>query len=119
MSNPVHDRLELILEHEAAFRLQKVFEERRAVLKDIPGFWPTALHNHALLAAASGYADDQKALGFLQDVWVARNPRDHRAYSIEFVCTSVLGPPGIQSLRELCAPFPSISTPTLSSTTPF
>ncbi|KAF9518477.1 hypothetical protein BS47DRAFT_1289656 [Hydnum rufescens UP504] len=84
MSNPVHDRLELILEYEAAFRLEKVFEERRAVLKNIPGFWPTALHNHALLAAASGYADDQKALGFLQDVWVARNPRDHRAYTIEF-----------------------------------
>jgi len=79
-----HDRLELVLEHEAAFRLEKVFAERRPILKGISGFWPTAFHNHALLAAASGHADDQKALGFLQDVWVTRNPKDHRAYTIEF-----------------------------------
>ena len=43
------------------------------------------MRNHVLLSETTSLPDDQKALTFLEDLHVVRDPREHRAYAIEFV----------------------------------
>jgi len=78
------ERIEYAIERDAQKKLDAAYETRRPVLKSIPGFWPAAFKNHAMLAAVSIQAEDVKALSFLEDVWVWRDPKEHRAYGFEF-----------------------------------
>lgn len=43
--------------------------------------------NHTLFAYHVQHSADQLALTYLEDVWVARDPAEPRAYTIEFVST--------------------------------
>ncbi|KAF9270542.1 hypothetical protein L218DRAFT_42210 [Marasmius fiardii PR-910] len=77
-------RAELILDREALKRLVPVYEKRREVLKTIPKFWPVALLNHSLFAISAQHNADQLALSYLEDVWIVRDPKELRCYTIEF-----------------------------------
>ena len=76
------------LERASIKRLIPVFEKRRELIKSIPKFWPVALMNNAATAVHIQHADDQKALGYLEDIWVTRSEAEHRAFVIEFVSVS-------------------------------
>lgn len=78
------ERVELALERQTFLRLDKYYEKRRSALKAIPNFWRTAIRNHILLSEATSLLDDQKALSFLEDINVVRDPREHRAFTLEF-----------------------------------
>ncbi|KAF7978914.1 hypothetical protein HWV62_44441 [Athelia sp. TMB] len=77
-------RVELLLERRAHETLVSVHEKRRAVAKVIPKFWPVALLNHELFSVYAQHNSDRQALTYLEDVWVARNPQETRAFTIEF-----------------------------------
>jgi len=77
-------RAELALERAAQKKLIPVYEKRREVVKSIPMFWTVALFNHNLFSLSAQHNADQTALGYLEDVWVARDPKEPRCYSIEF-----------------------------------
>lgn len=77
-------RVELALERTAQIKLTTAYEKRRPALRSIPKFWPAALMNHSLLAYHIQHNADQLALSHLEDVWVERDPREHRCYTIEF-----------------------------------
>jgi predicted Fe-S protein YdhL (DUF1289 family) len=75
-------------------RLAPAYAKRRAVLKDIPKFWPVAFMRHRQLVPYLTYPEDQKALLALEDVWIDRDPEESRVFSVELVsaaacsCTS-------------------------------
>ncbi|KAF9458361.1 hypothetical protein BDZ94DRAFT_1284904 [Collybia nuda] len=77
-------RTELLLERQAQAKLIPVYEKRRQVIRGIPKFWPVALMNHTLFAYHVQHSADQLALTYLEDVWVARDVAEPRAYTIEF-----------------------------------
>lgn len=62
-----------------------MYETRREVAKTIPNFWPVALLHHSLFGYHAQHNADQTALGFLEDVWVEKDPNEHRCFTIEFV----------------------------------
>ena len=68
-----------------------VFAKRREVAKTIPKFWAITLLNSPDIAMQCQHADDRKALSFLEDVWVERDPLESRAFTLEFVS----GRPGL------------------------
>ena len=72
-------------ERRAQEKLLPVYEKRREVLKGIPKFWPVALMNNDVFALQAVHIDDQNALSFLEDVWLVRDPRESRAFTLEFV----------------------------------
>jgi template-activating factor I len=77
-------RTELLLERRAQQTLVPVFEKRRAVAKTIPKFWPVALMNHTLFGFHAQHNIDQLALSYLEDLWVFRDAKESRAFTIEF-----------------------------------
>ncbi|KII93727.1 hypothetical protein PLICRDRAFT_101925 [Plicaturopsis crispa FD-325 SS-3] len=77
-------RVEIVLERQGFVKLYGVYEKRRAVAKTIPKYWPVALMNHPMLAYHIQHSPDQYALSALEDVWVARDPREPRCFTIEF-----------------------------------
>ncbi|KAF9535465.1 hypothetical protein CPB83DRAFT_841799 [Crepidotus variabilis] len=77
-------RAELILERQAQATLRPVYEKRRAVTKKIPNFWPVALMNHTLVGYHAQHSVDQTALTYLEDIWVEKDPKEHRCFTIEF-----------------------------------
>lgn len=66
-------------------RLAPVYVKRRELLKTIPKFWPVALMNNTTFAIHVQHVEDQKALLHLTDVWLERDPTEHRAFTLEFV----------------------------------
>ena len=70
------------------------FEKRREALKGIPKFWPVALLNHPTVAVHAVHHQDQVALGYLEDVWLTRNPKEKRCFVLELV----------RCFRALCKP---------------
>ena len=72
-------------EREAVKRLYPVFEKRRELIKTIPKFWGVAFMNNHALAMHVQHTDDQKALTYLEDVWVIRDDDEHRAFILELV----------------------------------
>lgn len=62
-----------------------MYERRRVVLKDISRFWPVALMNHSMFALHAQHNSDQVALSYLEDVWVARDQKESRCFTLEFV----------------------------------
>jgi len=77
------DRAEIAVERIALKKYQPLYEKRRAVLKSIPLFWTTSILNHPQLAMIAQLDEDQEALKFLEDVWVIRDPKEHRAFTLE------------------------------------
>lgn len=77
--------IKLPIERQAQATLRPVYEKRREVAKTIPNFWPLALTNHSLVAYHSQHNADQTALSYLEDIWVEKDEKEHRCFSIEFV----------------------------------
>jgi len=77
-------RAELILERQAQATLRPVYEKRRETTKKISNFWPVALMNHTLVNYHIGHSRDQTALAYLEDIWVEKDPKEHRCFTIEF-----------------------------------
>lgn len=59
--------------------------KRRELLKNIPKFWPVALLNHPTISMYAAHHQDQVALGYLEDVWSVRDPKERRCFTVEFV----------------------------------
>ncbi|KAI0308012.1 hypothetical protein B0F90DRAFT_1679425 [Multifurca ochricompacta] len=77
-------RVELILERRAQEQLTPVYQQRREALKNIPKFWPVALLKHSLFALQAQHDADRLALSYLEDVWVVRDPREPKVFTLEF-----------------------------------
>ncbi|KAF5319496.1 hypothetical protein D9619_008731 [Psilocybe cf. subviscida] len=77
-------RVEVISELGQIKRLDPVYNQRRQFIKTIPKFWPTALFRHAGLAMDLKIEEDIKALQYITDIWVERNPVEPRVYTIQF-----------------------------------
>ncbi|TFY83309.1 hypothetical protein EWM64_g702 [Hericium alpestre] len=77
-------RAELILERRAQDTLTPVYQKRRETLKAINKSWPVALMNHNMFAIHAQHDADRIALSFLEDLWVARDPKEPKAFTIEF-----------------------------------
>lgn len=73
------------VERRAQEALYPVYERRRVVLKGISRFWPVALMNHSMFALHAQHNSDQVALSYLEDVWVARDQKESRCFTLEFV----------------------------------
>jgi template-activating factor I len=67
------------------------YERRREITKAISNFWPVALMHHDVILIHVQHSSDQTALTYLEDVWVTRDPKEHRAFTIEFVGGTLLG----------------------------
>ncbi|KAH9835830.1 uncharacterized protein C8Q71DRAFT_908227 [Rhodofomes roseus] len=77
-------RTELLLERRAQEALYPVYEKRRAILKGINKFWPVALMNNSMFALHAQHNSDQVALSYLEDVWVSRDTKESRCFTLEF-----------------------------------
>ena len=66
-------------------RFAPFLEKRREVLKGIPKFWPVALLNHPTVSVHAAHHRDQVALSYLEDVWLVRDPKERRCFTLEFV----------------------------------
>ncbi|THH17400.1 hypothetical protein EW146_g3391 [Bondarzewia mesenterica] len=77
-------RAELILERRAQETLTPVYQRRREALKSIKMFWPVALMNHGVFAVHAQHDADKTALSYLEDVWVVRDKREPKVFTLEF-----------------------------------
>lgn len=77
-------RVELVIERQAMEKLTPVYEKRRAVAKSIEKFWPVALMNNTMISFHAQHTIDQLALSYLEDLWIVRDPKEPRCYTIEF-----------------------------------
>ncbi|KZT23794.1 hypothetical protein NEOLEDRAFT_1135924 [Neolentinus lepideus HHB14362 ss-1] len=77
-------RVELLLERRAQEGLKPVYEKRRAVCKEIKKFWPVALMNSSMFAIHAQHHDDQVALSYLEDLWIVRDSKEPRVFTVEF-----------------------------------
>lgn len=77
-------RAELVLERQAQAYLRPLYEKRRQVIKSIPKFWPVAMMNNSTLACYIQHNTDKTALSYLEDIWVEKDPKEHRCFTIEF-----------------------------------
>ncbi|KAK0208445.1 hypothetical protein DFS33DRAFT_445049 [Desarmillaria ectypa] len=77
-------RIEIWVESETAKRQLPLWEKRRETLKSIPKFWPVALMNHVGFGIHVQHNSDQLALTYLEDVWLTRDPKEFRAFTLEF-----------------------------------
>ncbi|KAF9229534.1 hypothetical protein BS17DRAFT_743712 [Gyrodon lividus] len=77
------ERTELLLERRGHQALLPVHEKRRAIVKTIPKFWPIALMNHPLISFQAQHSIDRVALSYLEDLWVTRDPKEPRCFTIE------------------------------------
>lgn len=77
-------RAELILERRAQATLTPVYQNRREVLKTIKLFWPVALMNHSSFAVHAQHEADRVALSYLEDVWVVRDAKEPKVFTLEF-----------------------------------
>ncbi len=74
-----------LAERRAQEQLTPVYQQRREALKSIPKFWPVALLKHSLFALQAQHDADRLALSYLEDVWVVRDPREPKVFTLEFV----------------------------------
>ncbi|KAG9314553.1 hypothetical protein JVU11DRAFT_5353 [Chiua virens] len=78
------ERAELLLERRGLETLLPIYEKRREVAKGIPKFWPIALMNHPLIGFQAQHNIDRIALSHLEDLWVERDPKEPRCFTLEF-----------------------------------
>lgn len=60
-------------------------QKRREILKSIPRFWSVALSNHPNVSMYTAHQQDQIALNYLEDIWLARDAKEKRCFTLEFV----------------------------------
>ncbi|KAG9034965.1 hypothetical protein FRB95_012255 [Tulasnella sp. JGI-2019a] len=77
-------RVHFIADRDLEGRCQPIYEKRRKVFADVLNFWPTAIKHHRDLSAFLQIPDDQDAMGYLKEIYVQRDPKEHRAFTIEF-----------------------------------
>jgi len=77
-------KIDLYLERQEIAKYAASYEKRRAITKTIANFWPVALMHHDIILVHVQHNFDQTALNYLEDVWVTRDPVEHRAFNIEF-----------------------------------
>jgi len=77
-------RAELVLERQAQAYLRPLYEKRREVIKTISNFWPVAMMNNSALAFYIQHSADKTALSYLEDIWVEKDAKEHRCFTIEF-----------------------------------
>ena len=75
----------LLSERRAQVHLTPMYLQRREALKIIPKFWPVALLKHSMFALQAQHDADQVALSYLEDVWVHRDSREPKVFTLEFV----------------------------------
>ncbi|KIM33577.1 hypothetical protein M408DRAFT_157192 [Serendipita vermifera MAFF 305830] len=79
-----HDVIMLADSFESIYKMVAYHEKRREQLKEIPKFWSTVLQNDNMFLTVYGNrAEDIEALKYLEDIWVAREKPDPRAFTIE------------------------------------
>jgi template-activating factor I len=66
------------------------YAKRRPALKGLKNFWLIALRGHSHVQYNIQHKEDVQALSYLEDIWVERDPREFRAFTIEFVRGSSL-----------------------------
>ena len=65
--------------------MRPFYEKRREVIKTISNFWPVAMMNNSTLACYIQHSADKTALSYLEDIWVEKDAKEHRCFTIEFV----------------------------------
>jgi template-activating factor I len=85
-----------LAERRAQQALTPVYQKRREVLKAINKFWPVALMNHAMFAVHAQHDADRIALSYLEDVWIVRDAREPKVFTLEFVRFTPFTPPVYQ-----------------------
>ncbi|KAF9243912.1 hypothetical protein BU15DRAFT_86334 [Melanogaster broomeanus] len=78
------ERTELLLERRGHQALLPAYEKRRSIAKTIPKFWPVALMNHPLISFQAQHSIDRVALSYLEDLWIARDAKEPRCFTLEF-----------------------------------
>ncbi|KAI6153397.1 hypothetical protein BKA82DRAFT_4089456 [Pisolithus tinctorius] len=78
------ERVDVLIERHSQQQLLPVYERRRPVVKAIPKFWPVALMNNPLISFQAQHNIDRIALSYLEDLWVTRDPKEPRCFTIEF-----------------------------------
>jgi len=73
------------VERQEIAKLAPTYAKRREITRKIANFWPVALMHHDLVLVHIQHNFDQTALNYLEDVWVVRDPEEHRAFTLEFV----------------------------------
>ncbi|CAE6347624.1 unnamed protein product [Rhizoctonia solani] len=69
----------------AALRILKpLYESRRKTLAGQTKFWGIALAQHPEIGQHLSDPRDAEAMSYLRDLWVDRDPREHRAFTLEF-----------------------------------
>jgi len=77
-------RVDIALEFLTQENYAPFLAKRREALKGIPKFWPIALLNHPTVSIHTAHHQDQVALGHLEDVWLSRDPKEKRCFTLEF-----------------------------------
>ncbi|KAF5314078.1 hypothetical protein D9611_006764 [Ephemerocybe angulata] len=77
-------KLDLYMEKQEILMYTPSYKKRQEITKTIPNFWPVALMHHNIILVHSQHSSDQTAFTYLEDIWVTRDPVEHRAFTIEF-----------------------------------
>ncbi|KAB5594365.1 ATP-dependent DNA helicase recQ [Ceratobasidium theobromae] len=77
-------RAELGVELAALKILRPLYESRRSTLAAQKNFWGIALGQHPEIGQHLLDSKDAEAMTYLRDVWVERDPKEHRAFTLEF-----------------------------------
>ncbi|GAB1517451.1 hypothetical protein RhiTH_000499 [Rhizoctonia solani] len=83
---PEEEKLMKELERKlAALKILKpLYESRRKTFASQKNFWGIALGQHSEIGQHLLDSKDAEAMTYLRDVWVERDPNEHRAFTIEF-----------------------------------
>jgi template-activating factor I len=65
--------------------LQPLYESRRKNFAAQKNFWGIALGQHSEIGQHLLDPKDAEAMTYLYDLWVERDPNEHRAFTLEFV----------------------------------
>jgi len=77
-------RVDIALEFLTQENYAPFLQKRREVLKGIPKFWPIALLSHPTVSMHAVHHQDQVALSYLEDVWLTRDLKEKRCFTLEF-----------------------------------
>ena len=85
---PLRHPIEFLKQENYAPFLRK----RREDLKAIPKFWPIAPSNHPTVSIHAVHHQDKVALSYLEDLWLIRDPKEKRCFTLEFVRLPFIAP---------------------------
>lgn len=77
-------RAEIAVEIAAHKILQPLYAARRKTLAGQKNFWGIALGQHPEIGQHLQDPEEADAMTYLRDLWVERDPNEHRAFTIEF-----------------------------------